>query len=54
MHVNGFGLTLCASVNLVMKFIYTPCKCECKIEYIYIVLCSLIKQCIYIWFYMTM
>jgi hypothetical protein len=34
-HVNGLGLTVRVSVNPIMKFIYTLCKCKC-IEFIYI------------------
>jgi len=26
-HVNVLGLTLGININLIMKFIYTPCKC---------------------------
>jgi hypothetical protein len=26
-HVNVLGLTLCIDINLIMKFIYAPCKC---------------------------
>ncbi len=34
-HVNGMGLTLHVSVNPIMKFIYTSCKCK-YIIFIYI------------------
>jgi hypothetical protein len=30
--VNGLGLTLCVSVNPIMKFIYTLCMCKCIIS----------------------
>ncbi len=29
-HANGLGFTLFVSVNLMMKFIYTSCKCKCR------------------------
>jgi hypothetical protein len=41
-HVNVLGLTLCININLMVKFIYTPCKC--KNQYIYIVLHGYVKQ----------
>jgi hypothetical protein len=42
--VHGLGLTLCVTVNSILKFIYTPCKCKC-IKFIYIILHDPIKQC---------
>jgi hypothetical protein len=30
-NVTSLGLTLCVRVNSIMKFIYTPCMCKCKI-----------------------
>ncbi len=45
MCANGLGLTPCVSVNPMMKFIYTPCKCKCKNNYIYVVLRGYVKTC---------
>jgi hypothetical protein len=39
-HVNGLGLTL--SVNVIIKFIYTSCRCKNK--YVHMILCGCEKE----------
>jgi len=50
-HVNGLELTFYVSVNPIMKFIYTPCKC---IIFNYLHLNVNVNIYLFTWFYMAM